>query len=430
MLIGFLQDMLNVKTKPKTADPCVIEANEWITQHTYAAVEIPTQYLRSPGDKFAARPTDWEFVKSTVNGIQHFHSTPDAVTVVVFVDSVADLPPRPLGTKTVLSPAMIEQFGHSEQGFYMSAGNHSGLAWQTLFKKWKKNPRFRQLECTPIVCVNSAEVRRMLRNYGRSDNAIRSHRKKTTIAEQVESLRKDYLEGLLECQENNVTDEKEISRVIGQYKRTAWAHMGLKREQGGQLWALATRSEQVYDLMMRIFQGPPAGTKPRFKPPSGASAFVSMGGVPDHVLVDFLTPVVDQQQKPSYIGNSCNMYKLGERVMEAVLEKIQESANDSDLKWETVSKDKDYDPVCSPTFTKRWIDLFFQTKLRQKDPLTPNFFNDVRDKLVTIRNVKQQKFRNARVQEQLKKVLTCHCFIFFLKFFFQHMLFHPSTELD
>ena len=140
MLIGFLQGILNVKTKPKTADPCVIEANEWVAQHIYAAVEIPTQYLQSPGEKFAARPTDWEFVKSTIDGIQHFQSTPDAVTVVVFVDSVADLPPRPLGAKTVLSPAMIEQFGQSEQGFYMSAGKPQWAGLANPFPKMEKEP--------------------------------------------------------------------------------------------------------------------------------------------------------------------------------------------------------------------------------------------------------------------------------------------------
>ena len=140
--------------------------------------------------------------------------------------------------------------------------------------------------------------------------------------------------------------------------------MGINTNSFGQLWQLASLEGELWEAIDRIISGTTGDLKA--KVPKSASAFTSMGKIPE-VDLPLLQSVAQGSSTMKEFQQSCLKYKARARVQSLILTVIQEQD------W--LAAQAQLPRACSPDFVAQWAHFIVNRKLKTTDNLPKAFFD-------------------------------------------------------
>jgi hypothetical protein len=347
--------------------------NTWIKAHSYGQASIPLDYLFSPEAKFRARTANLDDVKKLRVSLSTFHSVHNQGRVVFFIPPEMELPDKrgfsPLRFARLLEAGDDGALALARDGGFVIIGDHTQLALKDLRLDFPKNDLWKRMPCEVMFCRREEAAYKNLKSWGILDNVKGQRRAFLSFEAKMLSLRQDFV-GLHESGDD--PSSQEFRNYVVTLETNRMAEYDMSSNSFGQLWGLVSKSEQVWDLLQKIFTGDVANAKD-FKKPRSASNFVHMGNIPDEDLLPMLQPVVSGSKTLKEFTDSCKLWKAVARVQTAILTHINDGTD-----WEAVQER--YPSACSDAFVLIWAKCVLSQSIKLKTPLPADFYAMLRKK--------------------------------------------------
>ena len=317
------------------------------------------------------------------HSLLQFGSLNEHVEVVLFVGVG-----RPLPSKSGFKPPLTldELKLRSVEGYYTVVGDHTQRAMNQLHTKFGKNPKWATLTVTVYVCPRSPEVYNVLKSWGILDNIKGEKRVSVSFHDKLSALHQDFLS--LE-EHASSPGHKERTAAMKEQRRHDFG--GISAGQMMQLWSLAGRSGEVWELLLRIVTGdvtpPPQlragksrGGKARkavVKVVNSAANFTNIGGIEDAALIPMLNDIINGHSSLQRLNESCALVKARTKVQTVVL---QDSNIDID-DWESAMVR--FPLACHDQFIERWAVTLVREGVRARDSLPDTFFAELERRIAS-----------------------------------------------
>jgi hypothetical protein len=273
----------------------------------------------------------------------------------------------------------------------------------------------------------------MVRSIGRRDNVNATMVKTDNYVQNALSIRKD-LEQVMATK--GVTDVRDLpDDVLKAVRNRAADDYDLKGRCAGtmsQIWSLVSASNRLWPLIKRVLTGDfnvPDDVK--INPPTSMYPFTRIGGMPEEVLIDFFTDIVDGRTAVTSLLNLCQRHKFIDRVSSEVCDMIALlSPDDNEVAQMIRDQRNAQEPVdmtrvkemfpsaTRPSDINRMADQVGSSSIRLKDPI-PGFATWAHAAIVhDLRVIKAKGKMEVVSMVSLSLILmTIVCnFIFFCKF--------------
>jgi len=184
-----------------------------------------------------------------------------------------------------------------------------------------------------------------------------------------------------------------------------------------QLWSLAGRSGEVWELLLRIVTGdvtpPPQlkagksrGGKARkagLKVVNSAANFTNIGGIEDASLIPMLNDIINGHSSLQRLNESCALVKARTKVQTVVLQDANIDIDD----WDSAMLR--FPLACHDQFIERWAVTLVREGVRARDSLPDTFFAELERRIAS--DVSSASARSS--------ALVCSCpLILMVAFFF------------
>ena len=369
------------------AKPTVLETTNWINEHKYAAIRMPTHLVEMPPEDVAARLQDVGHVDTVMNSMIKLQDFTKYVSIAFIWPKDKPFPPHDEGKVSTLDAA-TQAFILDEDGpikdRWVICGAHRVKAWTRCMKKFRANKKYQNLYAYPIICRLNDRARKHLQNWGDLDNQ-KNTSKNASYVDRMRRGRQEYERfqrgvRLGKIKPGDVTETR--TKVKTAYREIA--HMS----DGGftQLWTLCTKSKPVFSRMYKLFRGDvqaptySTGKKKKldtFKKPKSATNFVHIGNIPDETLCQWMDTIIAGEKPCKWLAEMCRKYKAHRRVMKEVCKLVSSlSGLPKRIKWEECKKK--YPHCCDKKQIRVWTDNVYATALKDKAPMSPEFVKWVR----------------------------------------------------
>ena len=341
---------------------------------------LPIMLFCSPEELYRARTAHEDDINVLANSFVSFSSLHENSVVVLFWPDDEALPEHGFDVMQYI----IETKRDELDGFFVVVGDHTQLAVKRLHADYPRNPLWRTLVAEVLICHRSRENYAVLKSWGVLDNMKGQRRALVSFEQKVLSLHEDFVNLTLEV--DNKT--KAYTSALAAVKAARRLEYGLNTNSFGQLWALATKTGAVWDLLERIFRGDVANAT-KFKKPKSAGNFVLMGNIPDEDLEVLLGRVVRGSCSLKQFTADCRLYKASARVQREILEQLDEDS------WEEAEKRFAFS--CAESFVQMWAAQVVANRLPNKTPLPVNFFEMLQAKIEQDKYVEDATARTREV---------------------------------
>jgi hypothetical protein len=393
--------------------PSILETTNWINEHKYAAIRMPTHMVEMPPEEVASRLQYDHHVETVMKGMVVLQDFTKFAEVAFIWPDDKPLPPRDNGIVSPLDQDDLEFLLDEEgpiTGRWVVCGAHRVKAWEKCRTKFKKNPKYKNLYAFPIICRESDKAKRLLQNWGDLDNQ-KNASMDVSYCDRMRRCRQEF-----EAFERDVANGKikpnDVSESRVKVKKMYLEIAGLSDGGFTQLWTLCTKSKPVFSRMYKLFQGkvqPPTYTTGKkkklatFKLPRSASNFVHIGNIPDKTLCGWMDQIIAGEHPCKWLAEMCRRYKAKRRVMKEICSLVTSLAGMSDrIKWDECKAQ--YPQCCDKAQVKLWANNVFDSNLKDKAPMPNPFVDWVRD-AYTIGKIDIANRANA---EELTKVSSLH----------------------
>ena len=348
------------------------DLNTAMDKMSYGRFEIPVDVIQNPEEKYRARVAKQRNVDALEESLVNYGTVNEHVELVLFTAR----PPLKNGFKPPVTPEDMKSRGF--EGYFTIVGDHTQRAMNQLHKKYKKNPKWANLNATVYVCTRTEPNYQILKSWGILDNIKGETRVTVSFLDKMSCLREDFLA------------LQEHANEAGHKERTAQLKVQRAKDFGGassgqimQLWSLVSRSLPVWSLLHQIMSGDivpsarpknsnrRAGQKSAVKEVKSASAFTNIGGVEDSALIPLLEDIVNGRATLTKLNDQCGLTKARGRVQTAVLTDDKVSLTS----WEDAARS--FPRACDAAFVERWAISINRHKIKQKESLPEAFFDEL-----------------------------------------------------
>ena len=348
------------------ADGNYSDVNAIKAEFSFGLDVLPVSLLVSPEEKYRARAAKQENVDGAVHRLLQFGNVNEHVVVVLFVGANAPLPEKS-GFKPPVSDAEMKARGFD--GFYTIVGDDTQRAMNQLHAMFNRNPTWASLTADVFMCRRTPEVFAALKSLGILDNIRWGKRVTVSFQDKVSALHEDYL-GLAE--HASVPGHKARLAAMKEQRRQDFG--GVSVGQMKQLWTIARRQGEVWDLLWKIIAGQVVLPDQRSRwsrcgfnrnthgPVTSAANLTNIGHVDDSELVLLLHDVVSGRSSLQGLNEQCALVKARKKVQMAILSDTNVKLFDWDV---ALAK---FPSACHEDFVERWGGVVAREGIKARPP--------------------------------------------------------------
>jgi hypothetical protein len=251
---------------------------------------------------------------------------------------------------------------------YTVGGDHSRMAgticqglYPLIPKMWK---------CDPKIYAglrSDDEYMRFLRLVGGVHN-LQNYYKKKDYADKLRGARRCYLDTVADGTKP-VSDQRGSKAI----KEDFMFQYDIKTGNAGLYMMVASMSQSIYDLIEQIVSGRDINMDTKigktFKVPSGNRFFLSIPGLDEDQVCDWLQEIINGRRDLKSFLSICNRARARLRIMSsilALLKLFQPDEVTKDMEWKDVVDE--WGQTCSDPFISRWILTYAALKIKEGDP--------------------------------------------------------------
>lgn len=199
-------------------------------------------------------------------------------------------------------------------------GQHSFAALVELNEQYPKKPTWQHCEPTIILCEGNEQDTHMVLALGQQSNFKATKFLKPGPGDLVRALHISYMHHV------DYLKGAEVPLETVRALKERWAHYnGVPLTGIGTYWNLARHTGSIWELISDILEGRVKKAKGRdFKIPKSLHHFNGMGNMPDTVLKQMLTRVVDGAWTTKELYEQCGRYKVVMGLRAMILEFVVE----------------------------------------------------------------------------------------------------------
>jgi hypothetical protein len=345
-------------------------------KYNYGRHIIPVELIQKPEERYRAREAKQENVDALETSLVQFGSINEHVEVVMFIGMGKALPPKAGFKPPVTAEELINR---NVEGYFTVVGDHTQRAMNQLHRKFGKNPKWATLTVTVYVAPRSPEVYNSLKSWGILDNIKGEKRVTVSFYDKITALHQDFLS--LEAHAG-LPGHKERTASLKEQRRQDFG--GISSGQIMQLWSLAGRSGEVWDLLLKIITGDvtaPSTGKPekrgvrerkaKVKQVNSAANFTNIGGIEDAALIPLLTDVVNGHSSLQRLSDCCSLLKSRRKVQTVVLQDGSVNLHD----WDAAKLK--FPLACHDQFIERWAVALVREGVKVRASLPDTFFTEL-----------------------------------------------------
>ena len=377
--------------KPNDGEnPWAVAVLDWKKKYMVPTrIKIPTVWLR---DKLkleripAARPLNNDHVKTLAHSFSMTSTMSASMTLCFWGVSATHVEQQLLLASSPEGPPLgVDILNHwyglsKEMG--PIEGQHSFAAVMQLNEKYPKKTVWQSVEPTIIICEGNPNDVHMVHAMGQQSNFKATKFLKPGTADLVRALHLSYKYQVEYHKGMEVPNE-----VVSSLKHK-WAHYnGIPANAIGSYWNLARHMGPVWDMVSDIMEGKVKKVKGKdFKIPKSLHHFNGMGGVPDDVLKDMLTRVVESVWSTKDFYAQCGRYKVVMGLRALILDYLVEKGGlDASTTWPELL-------INFPKITEQFVDTWVPTMsaMTKKQRALPDALRQLLKGMLEVANAEER----------------------------------------
>lgn len=202
-------------------------------------------------------------------------------------------------------------------------GLHSSTSIIELNAGYPDNIDFAKTPCVLYMCPNTAENRQLAHAWGNLQNKLAQTQLPMTAIDYMKQCRTSYVTVNNRYPSSNKISQASKKKEMSASIKNLAASWNIPVPSVQQYWGICNRSEQIWQLVTKIFHGEVQHNKMyRFVKPVSLTHFVQMGKIPDDKLVKWLSAIVAQNvmcRTTKHFLQRCVRYKKTVIVQQLML---------------------------------------------------------------------------------------------------------------
>ena len=319
-----------------------IGMHQWFAKRLVGRKRADPSLLNEPRSILGARKRKAEHVIELVNSFSRTASVPEHAAGVCINDNLARVFFK--GKRRLKLLECLD----SETGVELIAGDHTREAMVTYNVDHPDNTLCAKQVFKLYVAENNRLTRRMLRMYGNLDNFKAGcqlkrdwlsiiemmHRHLTEESEELTEwkqmqLDRDFQAQIEAADLHNVAEKpvrviakrQEVSTASLAEMKADWSHTtGTPFQTLGTLYQLAKRTGEMWDLIWAICNAEGVANPKKFKKPTSAAPFNTMGGLSEAQQCIFLRKVKNCEWSMARFRRECTIFKKKEELKQAIID--------------------------------------------------------------------------------------------------------------